>query len=578
MAQRAARVAYFSMEVAVDPRVPSYSGGLGVLAGDFLRAAADRSFPIIGVTLLHRRGYFHQELDPEGNQREAPESWAVDQLLELQTETCEVPVEGRTVRLRAWKYPVVGHTGFEVPVYFLDSDLDENDSYDRSLSGSLYGGDTRYRLCQEQVLGAGGLRMVRALGYTDLPTLHINEGHGALVFPELVLETAAAHDVEPDEVPWGHTRCVFTTHTPIAAGHDSFPLDQAAEVIGEERLRILQDLGCAKDSLHLTLVGLQLGGYVNAVAKSHRAVTAAMFPEYAIDSITNGVHSPTWTAPPFQRLYDQRVPSWRLDSRALTQVGRIAVDEIWDAHRTAKRDLAAEVQRRTGVVLDPEAFVLAYARRATSYKRLDLILRDPDRLLAIAAAHGPLQIVCGGKAHPKDTPGKEAIRRLVAASGALAGRITMVFLPNYEVELAQKVVAGGDLWLNTPVPPLEASGTSGMKAAHNGVPSMSILDGWWREGHVEGVTGWAIGSGEATTVEARDDDGDAASLYHKLGDVILPLFYGNPAGWGEVMRSTIARNAAQFNAHRMFVEYITRAYREQEPPGRGPGAFQVSGS
>ncbi|MEK7214703.1 MAG: alpha-glucan family phosphorylase [Chloroflexota bacterium] len=564
MPERTPLVAYFSMEIAVDPRVPTYSGGLGVLAGDFLRGAADREFPIIGLTLLHRRGYFHQELDELGNQQETPEVWRVEELLEPLPQTCAVTVEGREVKLRAWKYPVVGQSGFEVPVYFLDSDLDGNDNFDRSLTGTLYGGDVRYRLCQEQLLGAGGLRMVRALGHATLPTFHINEGHGALVFPELVLEAAGSSSSNPWEVLWGTTRCVFTTHTPIAAGHDEFPLDLAAQVIGPERLRILQELGCCNDSLHLTLVALQLGGYANAVAKSHRSVTSAMFPEYAIDSITNGVHSATWTAPPFQRLFDQYTPAWRRDSRTLAKAGRIPADAIWAAHLEAKQDLVAEVRSRTGVNLDPDAFTLAFARRATTYKRLDLVFSDLDRLLAIAKRRGPLQIVCGGKAHPQDGPGKEAIRRLVAAGTRLGSQIQVVFLANYEVELAQRVVAGGDVWLNTPVPPLEASGTSGMKAAHNGVPSLSVLDGWWCEGHAEGVTGWSIGDGTGSTVEVRDDAGDAEDLYCKLESEIMPMFYGNRAAWTALMRNTISQNAAMFNAHRMFVEYLVRAYREEE--------------
>ena len=562
--ERPPLVAYFSMEIAVDPRVPTYSGGLGVLAGDFLRSAADREFPIIGLTLLHRRGYFHQELDELGNQREQPESWRVEEILELLPETCGVTVEGREVTLRAWKYTIVGQSGFEVPVYFLDSDVEGNDGFDRSLTGTLYGGDERYRLCQEQVLGAGGLRMVRALGHAALPTFHINEGHGALVFPELVLEAAASSSSNPWEVLWGNARCVFTTHTPIAAGHDAFPLDLAERVIGAERLHILQELGCSEDSLHLTLVALQLCGYVNAVAKSHRSVTSAMFPEYAIDSITNGVHSATWSAPPFRRLFDQFIPAWRRDSRTLRDARRIPGDAIWAAHLAAKHDLVAEVSARTGVVLDPDAFTLAFARRATAYKRLDLVFCDLDRLLDIAERKGPLQIICGGKAHPQDGPGKDAIRRLVAAGTQLESRIKVVFLTNYEVELAQRVVAGGDVWLNTPVPPMEASGTSGMKAAHNGVPSLSVLDGWWREGHEEGVTGWAIGDGTGSTVDVRDDAGDAEDLYRKLESKIMPLFYGNRAAWSALMGNTISQNAARFNAHRMFLEYLTRAYREEE--------------
>jgi starch phosphorylase len=562
-------IAYFSMEIALESHIPTYSGGLGVLAGDTLRAAADLEVPMIGVTLLHRQGYFSQRLEADGTQREELATWSVTDRLESREGVCSVEVGGRDVMVRAWRYLIRGVTGATVPVFLLDTDIPGNDPSDRRLTDRLYGGDARYRLCQELILGAGGVRMLRALGYTRVARYHMNEGHAALLALELLAEEEA-HTGEPahEAIERVKQRCVFTTHTPVPAGHDQFDLALAREVLGPSRVQVLQTLRCCDTALNLTLVALELSHYVNGVTRRHGEVSRSMFPGYPIGSITNGVHSTTWTAPPFAALYDRYIPDWRRDSFSLRYALGIPVTAIQSAHREAKAQLVRTVNERTPVHFDPERFTLGFARRTTAYKRPTLLLRDPARLRRLAAARGPLQVVFAGKAHPHDAEGKQLIREIVSRAAQLAPDVRIAYLPDYDLELARQVTAGVDLWLNTPRPPLEASGTSGMKAAHNGVPSLSVLDGWWLDGHVEGVTGWSIGRRDGAS-EAADDD-DARHLYETLEQTILPLHADRPASWAEVMRLTIALNASFFNAHRMLQEYVIHAYQDQNHAGPAP--------
>jgi starch phosphorylase len=562
-------IAYFSMEIALESHIPTYSGGLGVLAGDTLRAAADLEVPMVGVTLLHRQGYFSQRLEADGTQREELVAWSVADRLESREGVCSVDVGGRDVMVRAWRYLIRGVTGATVPVFLLDTDIPGNDPSDRALTDRLYGGDARYRLCQELILGAGGVRMLRALGYTRVARYHMNEGHAALLALELLAEEEA-HTGEPahEAIEQVKQRCVFTTHTPVPAGHDQFDLAMAREVLGPSRVQVLQTLQCCDTALNLTLVALELSHYVNGVTRRHGEVSRSMFPGYPIGSITNGVHSTTWTAPPFAALYDRYIPDWRRDSFSLRYALGIPVTAIQSAHREAKAQLVRTVNERTPASFDPERFTLGFARRITAYKRPTLLLRDPARLRRLAAARGPLQVVFAGKAHPHDAEGKNLIREIVRRGAELAPDVRIAYLPDYNLDLARQVTAGVDLWLNTPRPPLEASGTSGMKAAHNGVPSLSVLDGWWLDGHVEGVTGWSIGRRDGTS-EAADDD-DARHLYETLEQTILPLHADRPASWAEVMRLTIALNASFFNAHRMLQEYVIHAYQDQNHGGPAP--------
>ena len=556
-----ALVSYFSMEMALDPAMPTYSGGLGILAGDTLRAAADREVPMVGVTLLHRKGYFYQKLDASGWQTEEPAAWVVEDFAEEMPPRVTVTIEGRNVRLRAWRYDVKGFSGHIVPVFLLDTDLPENTDWDRTLTHFLYGGDLYYRLCQEIVLGIGGVRMLRALGYDKLQRFHMNEGHASLLALELLDEharRAGRSSFDHDDVQAVHELCVFTTHTPVPAGHDRFPLDLVNRALGRSDLAAHPDVFCCEGELNMTYLALNLSHYVNGVAKKHGEVSQHMFARYKIDAITNGVHVPTWTAPPVAALFDRHIPGWRDDNFSLRYALSIPPAEVWDAHQRAKRQLLDQVNHETNAGMDTATLTLGFARRAAGYKRADLLFHDIERLKTIATKTGKFQVVYAGKAHPQDAGGKELIKRIFEAKEALKGSVRIAYLANYDWELGKFMTAGVDVWLNTPQPPMEASGTSGMKAALNGVPSLSILDGWWIEGCIEGTTGWAIDS--TAPDEADRTPHDATSLYDKLERVVIPLYYRDRDRFIEIMRHAIALNGSFFNTQRMMLQYVLKAY------------------
>ena len=550
-------VAYFSMEVGFESGLPTYSGGLGVLAGDTLKAAADLALPVSGVSLVHRKGYFRQTIGPRGAQREAPDVWRPEDHLEPVDATVELTIEGRPVTIRAWRRSIGREGGGHIPLYLLDTDVPGNSPAHRALTDTLYGGDLRYRLMQEAVLGIGGVQMLRALG-SDLRVCHMNEGHSALLALALLESAMADGGSQEDAIETVRHMCVFTTHTPVPAGHDTFPLDLVRSVLGDERTERLRSTGALTgEALNMTHLGLHLSHYVNGVALRHQQVSAEMFPDHRIRSITNGIHAPTWASPGFAELFDRRIPEWRTDRFNLRYAIAIPRDEIRDAHDRAKAELVAEVERRSGVVLDPAAFTIGFARRSTAYKRATLLFTDPERLRRIARDVGPLQIVYAGKAHPRDEGGKALIKQITETARALRQDVKVVYLQNYDMRLGGIITAGVDLWLNTPQKPQEASGTSGMKAALNGVPSLSVLDGWWVEGHVEGVTGWSIGDEWKT---ASDSALEAESLYQKLEAKILPLYYNEPREFARVMRAAIALNGSFFNAQRMMLQYAAEAY------------------
>ncbi|TDI41684.1 MAG: alpha-glucan family phosphorylase [Acidobacteria bacterium] len=547
------------MEIGLRADMATYSGGLGVLAGDTLRAAADLGLPLVAVTLVYRRGYFRQHLDAVGAQTESPDSWNVADGLREMDPRVDVEIEGKTVRLRAWLQEIVGVLGQKVTVYFLDSDLEENDPASRALTDQLYGGDKRYRLSQEVVLGIGGVRMLHALGHDALETYHMNEGHSALLTLELMRRAAfdeGREELSEEDVFRVREGCVFTTHTPVAAGHDRFPLDLVRSVLGEVTWKRLEGL-YAMTELNMTELALRHSRYVNGVARRHGDVTREMFDGYDVQAITNGVHAATWTSAPLSELFDRYVPGWREDNQSLRYMTYTALEEIEAAHRAAKKNLIDYVETANGIRLSEETFTIGFARRAAAYKRADLLFDDVERLKAIASKSGAIQIVYAGKAHPHDEPGKAIIRRIVEAGKSLGEHVVLVYLENYGIELGGLMTSGCDLWLNTPEPPKEASGTSGMKAALNGVPSLSILDGWWVEGHVEGVTGWSIG--DTHPDRARD----ASELYDKLESKILPLYYDDRDGYSRVRRYAISINGSFFNTERMVSEYARQAYRHR---------------
>jgi starch phosphorylase len=559
------RIAYLSMEIGLDPSMPTYSGGLGVLAGDTIRSAADLKVPMVAVSLLHRKGYFYQRLDASGWQLEESVEWSVDDFAAEQAARASVTISGRTVTLRAWRRDVTGVGGYVVPVYFLDSDLPENAEQDRTLTHWLYGGDSEYRLCQEVILGIGGVRMLRVLGYRQIDRFHMNEGHASLCTLELLdeLRSAQKHDqLTEEDVDAVRRKCVFTTHTPVPAGHDKFPLDMVQKVLGRLPSAEMRKVFCCDGVLNMTYLALNLSHYVNGVAKKHGEVSQHMFASYIIDSITNGVHAGTWVSEPIHVLYDKYIPGWREDNFSLRYALNIPRREVWDAHQAAKRELLDCVNRETNTGMDVDVLTIGFARRAATYKRADLLLSDPDRLRTIARNIGPLQIVYAGKSHPKDDEGKKIIQRIYQARGPLRDAIRIAYLPNYDMTLGKLITSGVDVWLNTPQRPMEASGTSGMKAALNGVPSLSVLDGWWIEGCIEGTTGWAIGRDGRAPETATDSVADAASLYEKLEQVVVPTFYKDRDRFINVMLHTIALNGSFFNTQRMVQQYVLKAYFE----------------
>jgi len=550
-------VAYFSMEIAIDRRLPTYSGGLGMLAGDTLRSAADLGIPLVAFSLAHRKGYFQQHLNQAGDQTEEVQPWNPADLCTEEAARIRVSVEGRDVTVRAWRYDMVGRYGHVVPIYLLDTDLDGNSGWDRGLTDHLYGGDTNYRLQQEIVLGLGGVRMANAMGL-KVNVYHMNEGHAALLTLALLESEMGGGPLNsPTEADIQQVRnkCVFTTHTPVPAGHDRFSTEQAIRILGGDRTSRLEKLGVFEDGLlNMTMLALRFSRYANGVAMQHGKVSREMFPQYQIDAITNGVHAPTWISEPVQQMLDVHIPAWRRDNLCLRNAIDLPEQEILKAHHSAKEALLTEVASRTGLVLNPNVLTLGFARRAATYKRASLMFTDPERLLKIATQAGGLQILYAGKAHPADEPGKALIHNVIETAGKLSNdMLRIVYLENYAWDLGALLTAGVDVWVNTPRRPYEASGTSGMKAALNGVPSLSILDGWWIEGCIEGVTGWAIEDG-------ADDAEEALNLYSKLENGVVPLYRNEPEKWAKMMRTTLAFNGSYFNTNRMVKQYTRNAY------------------
>lgn len=545
-------VAYFSMEIGICRDIPTYSGGLGVLAGDILKSAADMGVPMVGITLLYKKGYFIQKMSSDGRQTELPVQWNPADKLTLLPNRVTVTLEGRRVNIGVWSYVIEGQSGYPMPILFLDTDFPENTPEDRLITAELYGGDNKYRLCQELILGIGGLRMLRDMGFRNINTFHLNEGHAGFISLELLREQGYC-DIEKIR-----SQVIFTTHTPVPAGHDFFSYDLINQVIDGGFTEILQH-SIGGSGLSMTDLALKFSRYVNGVSRRHAEVSRAMFNNPSIDWITNGVHSTTWTSQEFTRLYDKYINGWRNAPDRLTQALSIPAEEIWNAHQAAKMKLLARVLEETGQELDADVLTIGFARRAASYKRADLIFSDIKKLLEIGS--GKLQFIFSGKAHPHDEPAKLILQRIYNISKELGKAMPVVFIENYDMGMAKLITSGVDLWLNTPQRPREASGTSGMKCAHNGIINFSVLDGWWIEGCIEGRTGWAIGpEPSADDMNGYDESEDAADMYRKLEEHVIPTYYDNKERWILMMKLAISLNASYFNTHRVVAEYCEKAY------------------
>lgn len=548
------KIAYFSMEIALESKIKTYSGGLGVLAGDILKSASDLRIPMVGVTLVSRYGYFKQKIDKNGKQKEyLSKDYDFSKLKKIK-KTTYIKIGKDKVFIRAWQYIIKNTNGLEIPVYLLDTNLPKNKKEYRNLTDQLYGGDKHYRLLQETVLGRGGYALIKKLGY-KIEKFHMNEGHGSFVAISKFLDSKSGSKKAIEET---REACVFTTHTPVKMAHDVFPLEEVLKYQPDFPHKLK---GLISDKqVNMTKIGLHFSNYINGVALSHQEVSKRMFPGYLIHSITNGVHSQTWTSPEFKKLFDKYIPNWRISSLSLRNAFSIPLDDIWSTHQKEKRKLITLVKKKTGIIFDEKVFTIGFARRFTTYKRATLLFNDIERLLSVQKKAGKMQIIYAGKAHPRDGEGKKLLAEINRIGREYKKEIKVVFIEDYDVNLAKKIIPGVDLWLNTPLPPNEASGTSGMKAAHNGVPQLSSYDGWWREGYIRNKTGWSIKHDNKKRSKEERDKLDANQIYNLLEKEILPKYYNDFYTWKKIMRFCIGVNASFFNTERVLREYVENAY------------------
>lgn len=537
------KVAYLTMEIGINESIPTYSGGLGILAGDHIKSAADLGLPLVAVSLLYKRGYFMQNINPMGWQEEMYPYFDPRAFMEPLPIKVTVPVDGREVQIGVWKYTYQGLKG-KVPIYFLDGDLEENTADGRLITQHLYGGDSHTRICQEAILGIGGYKTLKRLG-EKITTYHMNEGHSAFI-------TLALYHEYEGNVDRVRDQCVFTTHTPVAAGHDVFDYNLAEETLGTFLPPQIREFA-GKEGLNMTRLALNLSRACNGVSELHGEVSRQMFPGYDIGHVTNGVHHLTWTGPDYARLYDQFMPDWRHDPEVLGGANQLPDEFIAEAELSAKRRLIRYVNATSNAGFTEEFLTVGFARRAASYKRSTLFFTDMERLLNLT--RNRVQFIFAGKAHPRDDAGKKLIQDIVRTTQAYEGRLRLVYLKNYNMWQAELLTQGVDLWLNNPRRPREASGTSGMKVTFNGGINMSVLDGWWREVCNHRLNGWAIGDDEDTS-----DEETAADFYAVLEEAVT-TYYANRAQWMKMMKASISYCAPRFNTQRMVEEYLVKYYK-----------------
>jgi len=558
---KTAKVAYFSMEIMIRTNIPTYAGGLGILAGDLLRSCADMKVPAVGVTLVYNGDAFKQTINPDGSQTYEEMIWRKnDQFVRLPT-TITLTIDGQEIIVGCWRHTFVGYSGFVVPVYLLDTDHYKNEPWKRRITENLYGGDGATRICQEIVLGIGGVKMLRALGYNDIDIFHMNEGHSSFATLGLLPEV----NYQDEEV---RKKCVFTTHTPIPEGHDKFNYDLAWKYAGAYLPWHIKKIA-GEDMLNMTVLGLSESKYSFGVSQKHGEVSQRMFPDFKVHAITNGVHHRTWIASTKQDVYNEYMPEWLENPSALSQApDKLPDDAFWKAHLECKKVLVDLVNKHLtsptsqedqdhpepDELFDVDTLTISLARRPVPYKRPLLIYHDLERLVRLSV--GKIQIIQAGKAHPDDTSGRNIIKQILELSKKLKGIVRIVYLENYSPTLARLLVSGCDVWLNTPMRPLEASGTSGMKAAMNGVLNFSILDGWWIEGYARcPKSGFSIGENNTS----NDDTHDANDMYDKLENEIIPMYYENRGEWIKRMKYAITLGA-YFNTHRCIEEYREKAW------------------
>ncbi len=541
-------IAYFSAEIGISSQLPTYSGGLGVLAGDHIKAAADAGLDMCAITLLYKEGYFKQRIDEEGIQSETYPKFDPEPMLEKLPIKFTLRLRERDVWIQVYKYDFHGVNGNAVPIYFMDTDIEENFYDDRIISLRLYSGDKDHRIIQEAILGFGGIQLLQELNTLhSIETFHMNEGHCSF----LTLKLLEIFNQDENEV---RKRCHFTTHTPVEAGHDHFAKKRCDKLLHGLLPDTLNLPSLVQNGRwHMTELGLYFSRSANGVSKLHGEVAQKQFPDFKIGSVTNGVYHPYWVGKEFRELYSKHFPDWKENPSRLLEVDKIPDEEMWYMHQSHKHFLLGYANSQTGKALSMNVLTLGFARRAAEYKRARLIFHDLERLVDIG--QGKLQIIMAGKAHPNDRDGKEIIKNIVEEANQLFGQVKVIFLENYNMWLGKLITSGVDVWVNTPLRPNEASGTSGMKATLNGVPNLSILDGWWAEACRHGENGWAIGDPNNT-----NDAEDADSLYDILENEVIPAYYSKDGSWINLMREAI-KSGVDFTAHRMIHDYMKHFYK-----------------
>lgn len=543
-------IAYFSMEIGLQNDMKTYAGGLGILAGDTLKSASDKRVPMVGITILYKNGYFRQDLDPQsGEQLEFADTWNYSNYLTDTGHKISFEVLGKIVHAKIWEYKQVGLDGHVVPIYFLDTDIDENEQDFRFISSNLYTPYDQTRILQEIMLGAGGVLALKELGYS-VKKYHLNESHAAFAVFPLMEEFDSEEKVR--------SKIVFTTHTPVRHGHRGYTLDIYERHLNNNWKKYLnRDLVSSDGKLLLTDICLSMSSFNNGVARKHMHVSKEMFPSYEIDYITNGIHHLSWISDSMASVFDRYLVDWKAKPSELRNVPKIPDNEIYEAHKENKRKLLNLIKERTGKELHESYLTIGFARRVDAYKRSDFILRDIERLKYIAESYSGLQLIFSGKSFPDNQQTEELIKNIVKYSKEDFKKLQIVYLEDYSMDISRLMVSGCDVWLNNPIRPLEASGTSGMKASLNGVLNFSVVDGWWVEGHLEDITGWSIGD-EFGYMDNQEYELD--QLYTKLEKVILSKYYYDSKSWITMQKNAIALNASHFNTHRMLDEYISKAY------------------
>ena len=540
-------IAYFSAEIGISSSLPTYSGGLGVLAGDHIKAAGDIGINLCAITLLYREGYFRQRVDEDGIQSETYPKFDPHPLLKKIKNKFTLRLRERNVWIQVYRFDYKGQGGAIIPIYFLDTDIEDNFDDDRIITQRLYSGNKNHRILQEAILGFGGMQLLEDLNQNRIKKYHMNEGHCS--FLVLSLYEKFKGDIEKIK-----SLCHFTTHTPVPAGHDHFSEKRVKKLLyglipDDLKLPSLVQNG----RLHMTELGLYFSDSANGVSKLHGTVARDQFPWTNIGHITNGVHHSYWMASPLKRMFNKYIPEWTKNPKLLLKVDDIPDEVLWEAHIERKMYLLGYANSQVTKALDANTLTIGFARRAATYKRAQLIFNDMNRLESLG--RNKIQIVFSGKAHPNDSEGKELIRQIVKKSQAMFGKVKIIFLENYNMWLGRMITSGVDVWLNTPLRPNEASGTSGMKATLNGIPNLSVLDGWWEEGCKDGINGWAVGN-----PENPNDKKDADHLYSTLENDVIPTFYEDRKKWIKMMREAI-KTGVDFTAHRMIKEYESKYYK-----------------